>query len=72
MPSWTTAIWWKGPAQLLGQPIGFFAPDMRYSATSCIQEFKTMVKTFHSQPWHGGDSGRGLQPPPKATTWALP
>ena len=28
--------------------IGFFAPDMRYSATSCIQEFKTMVKTFHS------------------------
>ncbi len=28
--------------------IGFFAPDMRYSATGQIAEFKTMVKTFHS------------------------
>jgi len=28
--------------------IGFFAPDMRYSATGRISEFKTMVKTLHS------------------------
>jgi len=28
--------------------IGFFAPDMRYSATGCIAEFKTMVKSLHS------------------------
>ena len=28
--------------------IGFFAPEMRYSATGSIKEFKTMVKTFHS------------------------
>jgi len=28
--------------------IGFFAPDMRYSATGLIAEFKTMVKTLHS------------------------
>jgi isoamylase len=28
--------------------IGFFAPDMRYSATSRTREFKTMVKTLHS------------------------
>jgi isoamylase len=28
--------------------IGFFAPDMRYSATETLSEFKTMVKTFHS------------------------
>ncbi len=28
--------------------IGFFAPDMRYSATGSIKEFKTMVKTLHS------------------------
>jgi len=28
--------------------IGFFAPDARYSATGEIAEFKTMVKTFHS------------------------
>jgi len=29
--------------------IGYFAPDMRYSATGLVSEFKTMVKTFHSQ-----------------------
>lgn len=28
--------------------IGFFAPDHRYSASSVVSEFKTMVKTFHS------------------------
>ena len=28
--------------------IGFFAPDSRYSATGRSSEFKTMVKTFHS------------------------
>lgn len=28
--------------------IGFFAPDMRYSSTGQVSEFKTMVKTFHS------------------------
>ncbi len=27
--------------------IGYFAPDLRYSATGTIEEFKTMVKTFH-------------------------
>ena len=28
--------------------IGFFAPEPRYSATNSVNEFKTMVKTFHS------------------------
>ncbi len=28
--------------------IGFFAPDARYSATGEVNEFKTMVKRFHS------------------------
>jgi isoamylase len=28
--------------------IGFFAPDMRYSASGSIKEFKTMVKALHS------------------------
>jgi len=28
--------------------IGFFAPDMRYSATGSLGEFKTMVKALHS------------------------
>ncbi len=28
--------------------IGFFAPDLRYSASGNISEFKTMVKTLHS------------------------
>ena len=28
--------------------IGFFAPDARYSASGKVNEFKTMVKTFHS------------------------
>ncbi len=28
--------------------LGFFAPDMRYSATGSISEFKTMVKRLHS------------------------
>ena len=28
--------------------IGFFAPDMRYSATGTLSEFKTMVKTLHA------------------------
>ena len=28
--------------------IGFFAPDMRYSTTGSISEFKTMVKRLHS------------------------
>ena len=28
--------------------IGFLAPDMRYSATGSISEFKTMVKRLHS------------------------
>lgn len=29
--------------------IGFFAPDMRYSSTGQVAEFKTMVKTLHSR-----------------------
>jgi isoamylase len=28
--------------------IGFFAPDLRYSASNKVNEFKTMVKTLHS------------------------
>ena len=28
-------------------PIGFFAPEMRYSASGTLGEFKTMVKTLH-------------------------
>ncbi len=28
--------------------IGYFAPDVRYSATGKVNEFKTMVKTLHS------------------------
>jgi isoamylase len=28
--------------------IGFFAPEMRYSSTGRVSEFKTMVKTLHS------------------------
>jgi glycogen operon protein len=28
--------------------LGFFAPDMRYSASDKVKEFKTMVKTLHS------------------------
>jgi len=28
--------------------LGFFAPDMRYSASGRLSEFKTMVKTLHS------------------------
>jgi len=28
--------------------LGFFAPDMRYSSTGRVSEFKTMVKTLHS------------------------
>ncbi len=28
--------------------IGYFAPDMRYSATNSVTEFKQMVKTLHS------------------------
>jgi len=28
--------------------IGFFAPELRYSATGTLGEFKTMVKTLHS------------------------
>jgi glycogen operon protein len=28
--------------------LGFFAPDMRYSATGRISEFKTLVRTLHS------------------------
>ena len=28
--------------------IGFFAPDLRYSASGKVAEFKTMVKTLHS------------------------
>jgi isoamylase len=28
--------------------IGFFAPEMRYSATGGLSEFKSMVKTFHA------------------------
>ncbi|MBU0674473.1 MAG: glycogen debranching protein GlgX [Proteobacteria bacterium] len=28
--------------------IGFFAPEMRYSANGLVREFKTMVKTLHS------------------------
>ncbi len=28
--------------------IGFFAPDQRFSNTGVVNEFKTMVKTFHS------------------------
>jgi glycogen operon protein len=29
-------------------PIGFFAPEMRYSATGTLGEFKTMVKSLHA------------------------
>jgi glycogen operon protein len=29
-------------------PIGFFAPEMRYSASGALGEFKTMVKTLHA------------------------
>jgi glycogen operon protein len=29
-------------------PIGFFAPDMRYSASGTLGEFKSMVKTLHA------------------------
>ncbi len=29
--------------------IGYFAPEMRYSASGSINEFKEMVKTFHAQ-----------------------
>ena len=29
-------------------PIGFFAPEMRYSASGTLGEFKTMVKTLHA------------------------
>ena len=28
-------------------PVGFFAPEMRYSASGTLGEFKTMVKTLH-------------------------
>jgi glycogen operon protein len=28
--------------------LGFFAPDLRYSSTGRVSEFKTMVKTLHS------------------------
>ena len=28
--------------------IGFFAPELRYSATGTLGEFKTMVKTLHA------------------------
>src|SRR5215831_13236272 len=28
--------------------IAFFAPELRYAASDPVQEFKTMVKTFHS------------------------
>ena len=28
--------------------IGFFAPEMRYSATGLVSEFKTMVKSLHT------------------------
>jgi glycogen operon protein len=28
--------------------LGFFAPDMRYSATETLSEFKSMVRTLHS------------------------
>jgi isoamylase len=28
--------------------VGYFAPDMRYSATGTLGEFKTMVKTLHA------------------------
>ncbi|MBU3989562.1 MAG: glycogen debranching protein GlgX, partial [Gammaproteobacteria bacterium] len=28
--------------------IGFFAPDQRFSSSGVVSEFKTMVKTFHS------------------------
>jgi glycogen operon protein len=29
-------------------PLGFFAPEMRYSASGALGEFKTMVKTLHT------------------------
>ncbi len=29
--------------------LGFFAPEMRYSASRKVKEFKTMVKTLHSE-----------------------
>jgi len=29
--------------------IGFFAPDMRYSATGLVNEFRSMVKALHSE-----------------------
>jgi glycogen operon protein len=29
-------------------PIGFFAPELRYSASGSLYEFKTMVKTLHT------------------------
>src|SRR5690348_2735432 len=29
-------------------PIGYFAPEMRYSASGALGEFKTMVKTLHA------------------------
>jgi isoamylase len=29
--------------------IGFFAPEMRYSSSGNIKEFKTMIKRFHSE-----------------------
>ncbi len=29
-------------------PVGFFAPEMRYSASGTLGEFKTMVKTLHA------------------------
>ena len=39
----------KGLANYWGyNSIGFFAPEMRYSATGEIDEFKTMVKRLHS------------------------
>src|SRR5205085_7228715 len=28
--------------------IGFFSPEMRYSSTGALGEFKTMVKTLHA------------------------
>ena len=30
------------------QTVGFFAPEMRYSAAGTLGEFKSMVKTFHA------------------------
>ncbi|MGD9765814.1 MAG: glycogen debranching protein GlgX [Candidatus Binatia bacterium] len=38
----------KGLANYWGyNTIGFFAPEMRYSASGSVNEFKTMVKTLH-------------------------